>query len=161
MKLSDKIDQLLSKISQEAEYSQESSYNFDTQNESIEYHRILTILCNEKLIAKTFTNSATFHITSLGTKVLVCGGWNSYQEIEKAKEDRIEKKANLDLKISEFQVKTKWVPYWVSFLSLIISIFAYFKDDNKPVFQNKSQIETPKAPKTDNPKKIVKSEKQQ
>ena len=37
------------------------------------------------------------------------------------------KKEELDLKISEFQVKTKWLPYWISAISLLISLLALYK----------------------------------
>ena len=63
-----------------------------------------------------------FSLTFKGKQVLKAGSWDKYLTQEQSKEERRERKENLDLLMSEFQVKSKLLPYIFSTIGLIISI---------------------------------------
>jgi hypothetical protein len=50
---------------------------------------------------------------------------------EKERQERKDKADVLDLQIKEWQIKTKYLPYIVSFLALGVSIASYFKPEKK------------------------------
>ena len=124
------IDSILLNISKQSEYSVQSAYNFPNHDEFLIYKKNIILLKDENLIEHKKTNPNFYEITSLGLKVLNEGGWENYQLKYKLKEDRKNKKEELDLKISEFQLKTKWLPYWISAISLLISLLALYKSFN-------------------------------
>jgi|SRR5690606_35378953 len=63
-----------------------------------------------------------FSLTLKGKQALKAGSWDKYLTQEQLKEEKREHKENLDLLISEFQVKSKFLPYIFSTIGLIISI---------------------------------------
>lgn len=67
-----------------------------------------------------------FSLTFKGKQVLKAGSWDKYLTKEQSKEERRERKENLDLSISEFQVKTKFLPHIFSTIGLIISVISIF-----------------------------------
>ncbi len=78
-------------------------------------------------------------LTPLGIEVKNAGGHFSYikqiadkKTLDKERQERKDKSDKLDLKIKDWQVKTKWFPYAVSLIALIVSIGSYFKPEKKP-----------------------------
>ncbi|WP_299249788.1 hypothetical protein [uncultured Lacinutrix sp.] len=135
--LNDKIDELLSKVSEDVSYTMEGQHNFVNQEDYVDYRRVLVTLLKENLISKPLNNDHTFHVTSYGNKVIKDGGWKKFTENNINREKQKELKENLDLRISQFQVKTKWLPYWVSGISLIISLYALIASSN--LVENKNE----------------------
>lgn len=72
-------------------------------------------------------------LTAHGRQVISNGGWVKHHESQKKnkQKDDYKKTKEIELiswqiKLTKFQVKSKWLPYILSLISFIISIFAYF-----------------------------------
>lgn len=84
-------------------------------------------------------NSDTwFLLNDLGRQVKNAGGHFTYLKIneektnaDKERQERKDQSDKLDLHLKQWQVKTKYLPYFVSILALIVSIFSYFKPEKK------------------------------
>ena len=81
-----------------------------------------------------------FLLTQLGREVKISGGHFAHlnkiverEALNKLRVERKDRSDNLDLQIKEWQVRTKYLPYIVSILALIVSIISYFKPDKKQV----------------------------
>lgn len=87
-----------------------------------ERDRQLKYLLSEGLISSS--GNDTYIITEFGYEVSKHEDWIKYLKFHKEVRDRKIKKENIDLKISEFQVRTKFLPYYISAISIIISLVA-------------------------------------
>ena len=126
-----KIDNLLLEISKTENYQVYTEDDFDDYNAFLDYRTLLAMMLEDiKVINKPLKNSSHILLTKFGNDVINQGGWIKYLESEKQKVEREEQKAVFDFQISKIQAKTKLFPYIVSFLSLIISLFAYFKKED-------------------------------
>lgn len=65
-----------------------------------------------------------FIITEVGYEVSKYSTWIDYIIHQKEIRDRKIKKESIDLKISEFQIRTKFLPYFISAISMLISLVA-------------------------------------
>lgn len=65
-----------------------------------------------------------YSLTDFGQKVIFLGGWLEHLKIEEKKLKKIAKKEKLDYLISDWQVRTKWLPLILSIAALIASIVA-------------------------------------
>ena len=101
-----------------------------------ERHRQLKYLLSEGLISSS--GNETYIITEFGYEVSKHKDWINYLKFQKEIRDRKIKKESIDLKISEFQVRTKFLPYIISFLSILIAIFDPF-DFKKETNENQEQ----------------------
>lgn len=112
-------------------------YSGDQAVLDAERNRQLKYLLSEGLISSS--GKETYIITEFGYEVSKYGDWINYLKFQKEIRDRKIKKESIDLKISEFQVRTKFLPYIISFLSIIIAIFDPFdfkKETNEVQEQN-------------------------
>lgn len=114
---------------------------YNNRNISIkqdELYSKLKYLCSHGFINNI---SNKYIITEYGYSVAQFDNWNEYLIFQKEVIDKKIKKERLDLKISEFQVKTKYLPYFISGLSIIISVIAIVLSTNyeKGKDQSKSQ----------------------
>jgi len=107
-----------------------------------EFNR-LKYLVNHGLISK---NDDSYVITEYGFTVAHFQNWNEYLRHHKAILDRRLKKERIDLTISEFQNRTKLLPYFVSFISIVISILAltnpFSRDHSKDDIQVSDKLKT-------------------
>lgn len=87
-----------------------------------EKYRQLKYLLSEGLISSS--GNETYIITEFGYEVSKHGNWINYLKFQKDIRDRKIKKESIDLKISEFQIRTKFLPYYVSAISILISLVA-------------------------------------
>ena len=110
--------------------------NRDQRILDAERHRQLKYLLSEGLISSS--GNETYIITEFGYVVSKHGNWINYLKFQKDIRDRKIKKENIDLKISEFQVRTKFLPYIISVLSILIAIFDPF-DFKKETTENQGQ----------------------
>lgn len=98
-----------------------------------------TLLTEKFLYAtRTFTGIGHLALTPLGREVKKVGGHSAYVQIqttkeivEKERQQRKDKAEKIDLRLKQWQVKTKYLPYIVSILALTVSIFSYFKQEKK------------------------------
>ncbi|APZ47685.1 hypothetical protein BW723_15910 [Polaribacter reichenbachii] len=105
--------------------------NRDKEIERSEKYRQLRYLLDQGFISST---KDIYIITEYGYIVSQFESWSEYINHQKELLDRKVKKENLDLKISDFQVRTKYLPYIISLLSVVLSIIALsyqFKKENK------------------------------
>ena len=105
--------------------------NRDKQIERSEKYRQLEYLRNQGFISST---KDIYIITEYGYIVSQYSSWSEYINHQKKLLDRKVKKENLDLKISDFQVRSKYLPYIISLISIVLSIIALsyqFKKEDK------------------------------
>ena len=109
------------------------------------------ILVNHSLINRTERKKYT--ITEYGTLVAQHSSWEDYLIHVRDINARKVKKEKLDLKISEFQVRSRNWPIIISIIGLIISAIALF---NSGLTENpteiKQDVETVKSPENNPPK---------
>lgn len=92
---------------------------------------IIEYMIQEDLIERH--QKVLFKVTKLGYDIHREGGWvkhlenikNDNLEIKK-REEREKENLRWSTKVSKFQVRTKWWPYIISFLSLCIAAFALY-----------------------------------
>jgi hypothetical protein len=72
-------------------------------------------------------------------------GFNAQRNIAQTQKSITEEKDKYDLLTKKWIYKTRLFPYFVSFIALIVSIFAYFKkpEKEKPATQSTQQQTTP------------------
>ncbi|KAA2218465.1 hypothetical protein [Maribacter flavus] len=127
------LDILLEEISKSNGYffENESKYNFENDPDGLDSFQlkmgIINYALSQNLIRQPFTNETLLQITPTGLNVLKHGGWREYLNYKDKIEKRDNKQSELNLKISEFQIKTKWLPLILSIISLIFSLIALFK----------------------------------
>lgn len=106
----------------------QSNYKSDVSNrdqriEDGEKQERLKYLLNQGLVSHT---KDIYIITEYGYHVAQFKSWDDYLTHQKSLIDKKIKKENADLKISEFQSRTKLLPYFLSFISIVISVIAIF-----------------------------------
>jgi len=102
-------------------------HNYEKSIKSTETQRQLDYLLNQGLISETGT---VYVITEYGFLVSQFKNWNKYLTHKKSLIDKKIKREHNDLKISEFQVKTKLFPLFLSVISILISLIAIFDPFN-------------------------------
>lgn len=137
-----KIDEILNEIHSSAKYIPLYEDDFDDFADFVVYRDLLILMSEDtKLIKKPSNQNSILYLTKFGNDVISQGGWIKYLENEKRTNERTEQKAVFDFQISKIQAKTKLFPYIVSVVSLIISLFAYFKKEDKAeIGVSKSEI---------------------
>ena len=119
------IFDLLVDISNKGYIDIERQGNFINRDIVIEENKIrnsLNYLLSQGLISNSSNN--IFIITEFGYEVSRYSSWIDYITKQKEIRDRKTRKENIDLKISEFQVRTKFLPYYISAISILISLVA-------------------------------------
>ncbi len=112
---------------------------YNNRNISIKQDELYSKL--KYLCSHGFTNNISnkYIITEYGYSVAQFDNWNEYLVFQKEVIDKKIKKERLDFKISEFQIRTKLLPYFISGLSIILSAIALFFPD----LIRKEKIEKP------------------
>ncbi len=137
-----------------ADHSGES--NRDQRIREIEKRRKLNYLLSQGLISKT---EDIYIITEYGFIVAQYKSWSKYLSHQKELINRKQLKENLDLKISEFQVRTKFLPYYISLISIIISVIALTNPFESKI-KSVDSVDKHQQKKTKNqPNKLVDSSK--
>ena len=136
------IFEILVEISKEdfvdyGDHSGES--NRDQRIREEEKYEKLNYLLTQGLISKT---NDIYMITEYGYIVAQHESWSHYLSSQKEFINKKQLKEKLDLKISEFQVRTKLLPYYISALSIIISIIALVNP-----FESKKENNVPQKSK--------------
>lgn len=96
--------------------------NVDQATPEKETYRQLKYLLSERLISLSGNN--IYIITEYGYEVSKHSSWIDYLKFQREIRDRKIKKESTDLKISEFQVRTKFLPYYISAISILVSLVA-------------------------------------
>ncbi|WP_211341779.1 hypothetical protein [Ulvibacterium marinum] len=68
-----------------------------------------------------------FTITEYGHEVPNFKSWQDYLDFQSKLKERELNKQKFDFQISRFQAKSKYLPYILSLLSLIVAVLAYIK----------------------------------
>jgi hypothetical protein len=92
--------------------------------------RKFNVLIKHGLISNNGNN--VFIITEYGYDVAQHNSWIAYLNHRKVVLENKSKKDKYDLYISWFQSKTGWLPYLVSVVGLVFSIYAYNNSKDKP-----------------------------
>lgn len=101
----DEIDSLLAEINSATTYSWKYEIDFLSREEFIDYHNLMTIMCEDlKLIRRTFSNDRFFSLTALGHDVLESGGWLNYKKKEKEILDKLADKEQLELQLAQSNI---------------------------------------------------------
>jgi len=108
-------------------------YNELENIEFEDYDLALAELQELKLIKRIGIGNS-FKITNSGYKAYEMGIEKFIQEQKKI-DYRKERKVFYDYQVSRFRAKTGYIPYVISFISLIISIFAFLNNKNKELQQ--------------------------
>lgn len=120
---------LLKQIRENGSYSQpeRKTRTRDIAIEDDKVYRMLEYLNNLGMVTKF---NEQYIISEYGYTVSSFSSWEEYLNHYKNILDKKVKKENLDLKLTEFQTRTKLLPYFISFASIIISIFAISYNPN-------------------------------
>lgn len=132
------IDIILNEISKDINFSPQSLYNFENENDKYDYLKAYKYLKYNNIILE---NNHHYSLSENGYEIIEYGGWINYNKILKERKRRNELKDFYDFKISKFQANTKYLPYILSLLSFIIACFAYFKPLDKSNQQQLSKDE--------------------
>ncbi len=145
------INNLLSEISTNKNPKILEEDFFDDYSEFIDYRKNINLMIEDyKLIHKSFSNSLDITLTKHGNDVINQGGWLKYLENEKNDAEFNKEKSKIELEnlttstnLNKFLLKTKWLPYIVSVISLAFSIYVYFdaKADSKKLEQRIEVLE--------------------
>ncbi len=100
--------------------------NRDKEISKAEIRRRLEYLVQQGLISQT---NEKYVITEYGYHVAQFESWNEYLLHQKLLFYRKLQKEKYDLSISWFQSKTGWLPYLLSAIGIVISIYALLKTD--------------------------------
>ena len=112
--------------------------------DDLDVHLIIQALTYHELI--TFHDDTKKHIlTHLGRLMNESDGWKNFVLIERQKKQREQKKAENDLKISNWLVKSWWWPLAISIASIVISIFIKNCDNKKDKEETASDTQTQKC----------------
>lgn len=111
-----------------------SDKNLAEDNDAIEIMLVKTF----KYAEPSDKSNLFFKLTDLGRQARNAGGHFAYLKKldEKATADNKrqeikDKSEELDLHLKQWQVRTKYLPYIVSFIALVFSILSYFKPEKK------------------------------
>jgi hypothetical protein len=99
----------------------------------------LNLLCKYGLITKI--SEADYVITEYGIEVASFNNWIEYLNYKRQQHYKHKRKYENDLIISDFQKRTKSLPFLISILSVFIAILSFFKDEIKLSVNNEA-IET-------------------
>lgn len=101
-------------------------------------YQIVHIALNHFQYINEKTKGYYYELNDKGRRAKSKGGHFKYlkylrdqKKIEVERQERKDKFDKLDLVIKQWQVKTKYLPYAVSFIALIFSILSYFKLQKK------------------------------
>ena len=128
------IDKILFDISSVKNPKILNEDDFDDYNEFIKYRQIINLMTDDyKFIQKSFSNSLDIILTKFGNEVISQGGWIKYLENENKKlefenKKRIAELENLEVSnnLNKWLLKTKWLPHFFAFISLIFNWFISF-----------------------------------
>ncbi|MCD0472504.1 hypothetical protein [Flavobacterium sp. JAS] len=119
-----KIESLLIEVYKSDYYIIASADHFQSNEEYKLYVNHIEIMIEEfGLINHLKTKKSTLFLTKFGRNVIVnYRGWIKYLEHEKKVQDRVELKAQYDLKVSKYLAKTRFWPLIISIISLLLTI---------------------------------------
>ena len=142
------IDQILNDISQTNRYEMKYESDFKDYNDYIEYHSLLLVMINDlKILVKPIQNNRIIYLSSDGLEIIKKGGWLKHLQIQNEKAIINSEKEKFDFLSKKWIYKTRFLPYILSAIALILSILTFVSNINK---QNenlklKQEIETIKA----------------
>ncbi|SHH92942.1 hypothetical protein SAMN05444671_4337 [Flavobacterium sp. CF108] len=119
-----KIESLLIEIHKSNYYIMPLADDFQSNEEYKLYVNHIEIMIEELGLINNFeSKKSTLYLTKFGRNVIVnYGGWIKYLEHEAKVQDRVELKAQYDLKISKYLAKTRFWPLIISIISLLLTI---------------------------------------
>lgn len=101
-------------------------------------HQIVHLALNHFQYINEKTKGYYYELNDKGREAKLKGGHFLYlqyledkKKIESERQERKDKSDKLDLHLKQWQVRTKFLPYIVSGLALLVSIFSYFKPEKK------------------------------
>lgn len=126
-----KIDKLLLGISLE-KYQMKTEDDFDNYSEFSEYRTLIVLMIDElKLITKPITNNREIYLTQLGLDIIEKGGWLKFRENEKNKSNFNLEKEKYDFLSKKWVYKTRFLPFILSFLALLLSALTFIMNFGK------------------------------
>ena len=125
------IDSLLTEISDNPNYLLPQATNIESTNKNSLILEALQELRQADLI-KIAANGIGVRLSAKGFEMHNSGGWLIHKENEAKRLQRNAEKEIYDHSISRFQSKTKYYPFIVSTLALLVSIAALIYTMNKP-----------------------------
>jgi hypothetical protein len=154
MNINTEIEKLINEINNLPKYNElreDDFYDDKIDNETINqnfrnYQASVQLAIDEMLITRSFTFKRNLYLTPLGKKIIRKGGWLKHLEFEDNKTKRETEKDEYDFKTKKWIYKTRFLPYFISGLALIISVLSYFKKDKEATksVKLKTEIETKK-----------------
>ncbi len=106
-----------------------------------EKYRKLNYLEENGFVSKT---NEIYTTTEYGYMVAQYKSWTEYLQHQKELLNRKIAKENNDLKISEFQVRTTYLPYYISIISFLFSVFVFVYTMVKDVDKDSDSVQDKK-----------------
>jgi hypothetical protein len=101
-------------------------------------YQIIDIALNHFKYIDEKTEDFHHQLTDIGRHAKSKGGHFAYQRyleqkrlVEAERLQRKDKTEQLELTLKQWQLKTKWYPYFISTFALIVSVLSYFRPDKK------------------------------
>jgi len=128
----------------ETDWTDEKTHRYIEKLDNNQIEEVLAILTEEGWI-KRYQASTLYSLEKEALPFLKeYGSYSNYYWHDERIKKRKDQKENFDFQISKFQANTKLLPYFISALSLIVAIFAFFREpeqiQQKPIL--KSEIIT-------------------
>lgn len=143
-----KIDQILNDINQTERYEMKYQDDFEDYDDYVEYHSLLLVMISDlKILVKPIQNNRIIYLSPDGLEIIKKGGWLKYLQIQNEKAILNSEKEKFDFLSKKWIYKTRFLPYILSSIALILSILTFVSNINK---QNenaklKQEIETIKT----------------
>jgi hypothetical protein len=145
MTLDEKIHFVLDKMNGSTPIRLKTEINVWLKRENETADDLEIFLITYALVFEQFITFDTLNdghvITHTGRKINETGGWNNFILVQKLKSKREQEKAENDLKISKWLVKTRWWPLIISTAGLIVAFAAFMKKGTRELLQPDNKIE--------------------
>ena len=129
----------LNKIGDKDILTLEKEFHFDGENDRNLFLKAVEYLKKNNLIV--INPKFGYQLTEEGMYIIRIGGIEKFRDNKIKARIRKDKKEEYDFQISRLQANSKYFPYIVSTISVIIACFAYFKPIDKSNIQQLSQDE--------------------